>query len=90
MRQNRCVPVSDQCRTFNDDGICTACYKGYELSDSGECLLSRINVNPPSDPGCAEWDWDNQICLRCAPRWIMGSNGCLPISDFCRTHNDDG
>lgn len=28
-----CIPVSDHCRIFSDNGDCTDCYKGYDLID---------------------------------------------------------
>ena len=88
MSDNSCVLVSDDCRTWDDRGLCETCYKGYELQD-GICVLSRIST-VTLDLGCREWDWDNQICLRCSERWVMGSQGCIPVSDFCNTFNNDG
>lgn len=88
MSENGCVAVSDQCRTFNEDGFCTSCYKGYKLED-GICRIEDIN-NQPSDFGCAEWDWDNQICLKCSFRFIQTDSGCTPVSDNCASFNDQG
>jgi hypothetical protein len=38
----------------------------------------------PTDLGCSQWDWDNQKCLACSPRWVFGANGlCVPVDSFC-------
>ena len=88
MADNSCVFVSDDCRTWGENGLCLTCYKGYELQ-SGICVRSQISSRD-LDIGCREWDWDNQICLKCSERWVMGPSGCIPISDFCQTFNSDG
>ena len=83
-----CVPVSDVCATWGADGICTACYKGYNLSN-GVCVLA--DLHGPTDLGCKRWDWDNQKCLECSARWTMGANGvCVAVNDACSTWGADG
>lgn len=63
LNDNRvCTAYSDQCKTISNSGLCISCYKGYELVD-GNCVLSALNTARPSDLGCANWDWDSQICL---------------------------
>lgn len=34
-----CVPVSDQCSSWNAQGVCVACYKGYVLYN-GQCVVA--------------------------------------------------
>ena len=34
MSEGGCVSVSTNCRTFDADGRCTSCYKGYDLEGS--------------------------------------------------------
>lgn len=48
-----CVPVSDQCNTFDSKGNCVTCYLGYNLV-SGNCVLPSLqNV---AEAGCSDWD----------------------------------
>ena len=83
-----CVPQSDFCSAFGANGVCTACYKGYQLIN-GNCQLSQ--QTGPTDLGCKTWDWDNQRCLECSQRWVFGSNGvCVPVSDTCATFSSNG
>ena len=48
MTGSGCLAVNDNCATFNNDGECTSCFKGYEVS-GGICVLSQVNTNPPTD-----------------------------------------
>jgi len=83
---NVCVPVSAFCKTYdNTNGNCLTCYKGYELA-SGSCALSTSN--PPSDPGCADWNWDAQTCLTCAKFWVLREGKCVSVSPYCNTYSD--
>ena len=67
-----CVPVDNACASFDStSGFCTACYKGYALSN-GVCVLAKNNG--PTDLGCKTWDWDKQKCLECSYRWVFGKN----------------
>ena len=34
-----CVVLSNDCAKFNEQGVCTDCYKGYSL-ENGECVYS--------------------------------------------------
>lgn len=64
--QNKvCIPVSTQCRTSDDQGLCTACYKGYDLA-AGSCVFSPSNTAAPTDGLCSIWDWNNNKCLKCS------------------------
>lgn len=83
-----CVPVSDQCNTFDNTGACLSCYKGYNLNN-GKCVLAP--VRQVSDVGCSSWDWDKQICLKCSTRFIFNSNKiCVPVNDNCNSWNAAG
>ena len=35
-----CIPVGNDCKTYNSNGQCTDCYKGYNLNN-GACALSE-------------------------------------------------
>ena len=83
-----CVPVSDQCNTYDLKGACVSCYKGYLLF-AGKCVLSPSQ--PVLDNGCGLWDWSNQKCLQCSNNWVFNSNGvCIPVSDQCSTFDLKG
>lgn len=78
-----CVPVSDNCATSDAQGLCTSCYKGYDLN-SGSCIVSPSNTNAPLDLGCKIWDWDNNKCLECSKRYYFDSNRkCQAVSNLC-------
>ena len=83
-----CVPVSDQCNTFDNSGACLSCYKGYSLSN-GKCVLAA--AQQVSDVGCGSWDWDKQVCLKCSARFVFNANKvCVPVSDNCNSWNAAG
>jgi hypothetical protein len=83
-----CVPVSDQCNTFDLSGLCVSCYDGYNLV-AGKCVLAPIQN--PTDAGCATWDWKKQQCLKCSNNWVFNNNGvCIPVSDQCKTFDLSG
>lgn len=85
-----CVPVSDQCNNFNSNGVCSTCYLGYDLV-SGLCQYSSSNTAAPKDPGCANWDWTNQICLACSNNWVFNTNKvCAQVSSNCASFNSAG
>lgn len=85
-----CTAVSDQCKAWDSNGLCTACFKGYDLK-SGSCVASPSNNAKPSDIGCAQWDWDNQICLKCSKNWVFNTKGtCIQVSSQCLTSNTNG
>ena len=83
-----CIPVSDQCNTFDSRGNCVTCYKGYNLV-SGKCVLAPLqNV---ADAGCGVWDWENQVCKQCSARWVFNNqNKCVPINDNCQQWDNNG
>ena len=82
-----CVPVSDQCKTFDGTGACVSCYEGYNLVQ-GACELAPIQE--VSDVGCGLWDWKNQRCLRCSENFVSINGKCTPVSDQCKTFNPSG
>jgi len=80
--------VSDQCATFSPAGLCTSCYKGYNLNQ-GRCVEAPIQK--VADVGCAQWDWDRQVCLRCSVNWVFDSRRvCIPVDTNCQTHSSTG
>ena len=86
-QNNVCVPVSDQCKEHDNQGLCTSCYFGYDLK-SGSCLFSESNNARPSDFGCADWDWNNNKCLTCSNWYYFNAEGvCVPVSDLCHSHD---
>ena len=81
-----CVPVADNCAQYNAAGLCTSCYKGYDLKN-GQCSITSSNANPP-DLGCATWDWNRKVCLTCSSRFVFNTQGaCIPVSDNCNQYN---
>ena len=86
-----CTPVSAQCNTFDKStGHCLTCFAGYDVVD-GACVYSPANTAAPADLGCANWDWNNQVCLACSKRWAFNANKiCVPVADQCATHADNG
>jgi hypothetical protein len=96
--KNVCVPVSDQCSTYDVNGKCLTCFKGYDLKD-GACVFSSSNTAAPLDLGCAKWDWDNQVCLECSKGFVFKGLGlagsalqklCVAVKDLCKTYADTG
>lgn len=86
-----CVPVSDQCLTFDSaTGDCLTCYNGYNLQN-GKCIIQDLNLVVPSDKGCKDWNWAQQICLTCSNMWFLDSQGkCVPVSDLCKSADPNG
>ena len=86
-----CVASSDLCRSIvPETGACDSCYEGYDLKE-GACLFSEFNNARPSDLGCHQWDWNNQVCLKCSHRWFFNSEKkCVPVDDNCNSYNEDG
>ena len=86
--QGICIPVSDQCKTFDKYGACVSCYIGYNLVN-GACELAPIEK--PADEGCGTWDWKNHKCLACSNNWVFNQMGkCVPVSDQCNTFDRTG
>ena len=86
-----CVPVNDQCSTFDENtGDCLSCYLGYNL-EGGKCIIQDLTLVVPADKGCSDWNWANQICLTCSNHWFMNADGvCVPVSDLCKTSDPNG
>ena len=79
--------MSTDCKTYNNDGSCSSCYKGYDLRN-GTCSLSESNTRNPSDLGCGRWDWDNNVCLSCSKNWVFNTNrNCVAVNDQCAKFN---
>ena len=44
-----------------------------------------------TDLNCAQWDWDNQVCLKCATDSYFNTNGrCTKKDVLCREVNQNG
>ncbi len=92
-----CAPVSDQCRTYNDHGWCTSCYRGYELHNildennqtvGVNCVYSPSNTAHPSDLGCKIWNWTTLTCNECSFNWFFDVSGkCAEVSPYCKSHD---
>lgn len=88
---NTCDQVSSNCRNWKpEDGTCTECYYGYSLSNGG-CSPAEI---PPTaaqvvkNPLCKTWKGD--LCLECADRAFLDTDGCKAVSDHCQTWDRQG
>ena len=82
--------MNENCKAYNADGLCSACFKGYDLVN-GACVSSPRNNAQPADLGCARWDWDNQVCLECSKGWTANSDKkCTPVNDQCSSWNTKG
>ena len=81
------MPVDPYCKTFNaSNGDCLTCYKGYVLNqDTKDCDLAAPQA--VTDAGCAEWNWDQQTCLRCSPFWYRNNGACVVVDPYCKTYN---
>lgn len=85
-----CTAVSDQCKTWDSAGLCSSCFKGYDLKN-GSCVFSIFNTARPSDLGCTEWDWGNQICLKCSKNWVFNTQGiCMQVNTQCSKYDNNG
>jgi hypothetical protein len=83
--ENRiCIPVNDQCRTNDQNGLCASCYKGYDLVN-GTCLFSPSNNAPLEDAGCKVWDYTNNKCSVCSHYWFFQNSVCAQVSPHCQT-----
>ena len=55
---------------------------------TNKCVLSKVNLQGPSDKGCARWNWDAQVCLECAPKWRFDNSGkCIEVDLNCQQFN---
>lgn len=82
------MPVSDDCKFYNENGLCSECYKGYDL-EKGVCIFSPKNLEAPSDIGCRIWNWDEKKCLECSERWTFNDDDiCIPVSEDCKEYDN--
>ena len=84
---NICVPVDPLCKTYdNANGHCLTCFKGYVLNaDTGAC--DRAADRAVSDAGCAEWNWDQDVCVKCSHYWFMNNGLCASVSPYCKSYD---
>lgn len=75
--------------------MCLSCYEGYTLTAVGTCIISNtqtvnyVSSDLPAvmDPFCNLYS--NKICVRCAPRTYLASNGsCIQIDPNCQSWNN--
>ena len=65
-----CVPVDDFCSTFDLSGVCTSCYKGYNLSN-GSCVIANALCKTQSSDG---------TCSSCYSGYVVYKKQCFPLS----------
>jgi hypothetical protein len=84
MNNGICIPVSPYCKTYDDQGLCTSCFKGYGVLN-GTCEKTADKV--VTDAGCKTWIWDNSTCTECAPFWYSSQGVCTAVSPYCKTYD---
>ena len=82
-----CCEVKPECNVFNKaEGICEACYQGWEIVD-GKCV--PIDLVNSDQKGCKAWE--NGECIECSKRWYKNDkNICTEVSDLCYTWAANG
>lgn len=84
--------MSDDCLTWDITGSCTLCYRGYNLIN-GECKVPSSTAEGSATktlrelPGCAEIQ--DEVCVKCAYRYYAANRLCRPVSDLCKTWDDN-
>lgn len=79
-----CTPVSDNCRTWDEQtGACLSCYSGYVV-DGAQCVRNPSPFVPAANSLCKTFE--NKVCIACADRAFFNADGvCVAVSDFCNT-----
>jgi hypothetical protein len=84
--------VNPLCKSWNNQNFCLSCYDGYTLTTGGTCIMSNNQTVRYStedlpavmDPFCNQYS--NKVCVQCAPRTFMSSNGtCMQVDPNCQT-----
>ena len=71
-----CKLIPPTCSSFDTvKELCTACYSGYELNKTNQCVQSSLEL---SDPGCNEFK--NGVCIKCSFGYYFGSTGKCRLS----------
>lgn len=80
-----CTQIDVSCQNFDiNQGVCLACYIGYQLNSTNNCVKSAIQTN--SNPYCAQWQ--GTVCLKCAVGSIFNSKSiCIVLDPSCKTNN---
>ena len=82
------MPVSADCRTHNEAGHCTGCYKGYDLNevrDADNNLIDVTCVYSPSNTAATandSGDWPdlmNADCLQAFAQALLADGLVKPI-----------
>ena len=82
-QDNVCKPVDNLCRTWEINGMCETCYRGY-IVDDGKCMEDPNKFVPKSDELCKEYM--NEKCEECAERAYFNEDGkCEEVNVHCRT-----
>lgn len=82
--QKVCTPVSNDCYTWDSNGVCTSCYGGYIVDTTGKCIANPAPFTPSKDSLCKTWEKD--VCTSCSNRAYFDSNGiCQGVSSYCNT-----
>lgn len=86
-----CLPVSEDCRTHDANGLCTGCYRGYIVNE-GKCVFDEVGNNQaPPQQGCHIWNWNTLTCEQCSSWWHFNQDGvCEEISALCHEYSADG
>ena len=83
--QRICVPVADECATWNSNGACLSCYGGYVLSGR-RCLIDNTQDPAENNPLCSQFDLETKRCLKCAERAFFDGFGiCWAVNPQCQT-----
>lgn len=82
MANNICVPVNDNCKSYNPtNGNCTDCYLGYVVS-SGMCIPQASQ----NDPNCK--NRTNNKCQSCYQGYYLNATlSCVATSPLCKSSN---
>lgn len=78
---DKCVAVSDQCKTWDDTtAACTSCYDGWTLAD-GACTVGGGGDNGGGDNG-------GETPSECPFRTVKIDGKCVAVSDQCKTWDE--
>ena len=68
-----------------NNGVCTSCYPGFEVSAFGGCIKSEaLEI----DPNCKTFR--NDVCTECAKGAIFNPFGaCVIVNPSCKTYNEE-
>lgn len=88
--QSLCVAGPSNCASFDSNGVCTLCYRGYDLIGS-QCVDN--GGAPVLDQNCNTWDYSKNVCSKCIDGTLFDSSTkmcSIVISTFCKTSDSNG